>query len=63
MRFHTFGDNSKKTVLLIHGALTPYQIWDNAIEVFSMEYFVIVPELDAHTPSLPALKMKDGLLR
>lgn len=49
MLFHTFGDNSKKTVLLIHGALTPWQIWDNAIETFSKDYFVIVPELDAHT--------------
>lgn len=49
MLFHTFGDNSKKTILLIHGALTPWQIWDNAIETFSKDYFVIVPELDAHT--------------
>ena len=49
MLFHTFGDADKKTVLLIHGMLTPWQIWQSAVDYFSESYFVIVPELDAHT--------------
>lgn len=49
MIFHTFGDKSGKVVLLIHGMLTPWQIWNEAIERLGKEYFVIVPELDAHT--------------
>ena len=49
MVFHTFGEKSDPVVLLIHGMLTPWQIWDEAIAHFSKEYYVIVPELDAHT--------------
>ncbi len=49
MRIHTFGDKTKQPVMLIHGMLNPWQIWETAIEVFSKEYYVIVPELDAHT--------------
>ena len=49
MVFHTFGKNTDKAVVLIHGMLTPWQIWEEAIEYFQKEYFVIVPELDAHT--------------
>lgn len=49
MIFHTFGDESNKTAVLIHGALTPWQIWDTAVEKFKEDYFVVVPELDAHT--------------
>lgn len=49
MKFHTFGDETHEAVLLIHGMLTPWQIWNEAIEYFRKDYFVIVPELDAHT--------------
>ena len=49
MIFHTFGDASKKPVLLIHGMLNPWQLWEEAAEHFSKECYVIVPELDAHT--------------
>ena len=53
MVFHTFGDSSKKVLMLIHGLLTPWQIWEDAAEYFSREYFVVVPELDAHTEDEP----------
>ena len=33
----------------IHGVLTPWQIWEDAIRQFSKESCVIVPALDAHT--------------
>ena len=49
MNFHTFGDVSKKPVLLIHGMLNPWQLWEEAAEHFAKEYYVVVPELDAHT--------------
>ena len=30
MIFHTFGDNHNLAILLIHGVLTPWQIWEDA---------------------------------
>ncbi len=49
MVFQTYGDKSNSAVLLIHGMLTPRQIWDTAARHFSGDHYVIVPELDAHT--------------
>lgn len=49
MIFHTFGDKNEKAVLIIHGMLQPWQVWDKAIEYFSKDHYVIIPELDAHT--------------
>lgn len=49
MIFHTFGDDNNQAILFIHGVLTPWQIWEDAIGQFSKEYCVIVPALDAHT--------------
>ena len=51
MVFHTFGDKENKAVVLIHGVLCPWQIWNDAIERFKEKYYVIVPELDGHTQS------------
>ena len=53
MEFHTFGNRNSKSMVLIHGMLTPWQIWEDAAEYFSGEYFVVVPELDAHTEEKP----------
>ncbi|MBQ3281944.1 MAG: alpha/beta fold hydrolase [Eubacterium sp.] len=53
MVFHTFGNISNTVMMLIHGMLTPWQIWEDAAEYFSGEYFVVVPELDAHTEDEP----------
>ena len=49
MNIHTFGDKNNKTVILIHGMLTPWQMWQDTIEYFKKDYYVVVPELDAHT--------------
>nr|MCR4689119.1 alpha/beta hydrolase [Saccharofermentans sp.] len=54
MIFHTFGNKEGKTVLLIHGVLTPWQIWSDYIDSFKGEFFVVVPELDAHTQGGPS---------
>ncbi len=53
MNFHTFGDKGNKVVFLIHGMLTPWQIFEEAAEYFSRDYYVVVPELDAHTEDEP----------
>lgn len=49
MIFHTFGNKENKAVVLIHGMLTPWQIWNKAAGMFSGGYYVVVPELDGHT--------------
>ncbi|MCR4644322.1 MAG: alpha/beta hydrolase [Oscillospiraceae bacterium] len=49
MKFHTFGSNTERAIVLIHGMLDPWQMWQTAIDAFSGDYYVIVPELDAHT--------------
>ena len=49
MRFHTFGNESGKTIVLIHGMLNPWQIWQDVSEEFSEKYYIVIPELDAHT--------------
>lgn len=54
MNFHTFGDAQRPKILLIHGVLTPWQIWNEAIEHYSPNNFVVVPELDAHTEEQPS---------
>lgn len=54
MIFHTFGNKDNKAIMLLHGMLTPWQIWEDAVSVLSKEYYVIVPELDAHTEDMPS---------
>ena len=48
MNFHTFGNENSKVMILIHGVLTPWQIWQEQIDYFSERYCVIVPALDGH---------------
>ena len=54
MNFHTFGSKENKVIVLIHGMLTPWQMWEEAINYFSANYYVVVPELDAHTQKEPS---------
>lgn len=54
MKFHTFGEPTSPVMLLIHGMLTPWQIWDDQIKAFCESYYVIVPELDSHTEDEPS---------
>lgn len=48
MRFHTFGDIGAPVIVLIHGVLTPWQIWEHQIAHFKEHFRVIVVSLDAH---------------
>ena len=61
MDFHTFGNKQNRAVMLIHGMLTPWQIWKRAAEKFSEKYYVVVPELDAHTEDVKSsfISMED----
>jgi len=49
VKFHMFGDEKNRIMILLHGMLNPWQIWEDAAAYFSKEYYVIVPELDGHT--------------
>ena len=48
MNFHIFGDRRNTVVLLIHGVLTPWQMWDKQIADFSRFHCVVAVALDAH---------------
>lgn len=54
MRFHTFGDIANQKMILVHGVLSPWQIWQDAINHFSKKYYVIVPALDGHIEEEPS---------
>ena len=54
MNMHTFGNPDNPTMMLIHGVLCPWQIWEDAAAHFSEKYYVIVPELDGHTQNAPS---------
>jgi len=49
MVYHAYGNKEKSAVIFLHGMLTPYQIWNRAMQVYSEGHYVIVPELDGHT--------------
>lgn len=48
MKFHTFGSINKPKIILIHGTLTPWQMWETQIEYYKKKYCVIVPALNGH---------------
>ena len=54
MKIHSFGSADAPVMVLIHGMMTPWQVWTDQIERFRQKYFVIVPELDAHTEDEPS---------
>lgn len=49
MDFHVFGEKNSPTIILIHGMLTPWQIWSEYAEKLSEKYYVVCVELDAHS--------------
>lgn len=48
MNFHTFGNKNDKSVILIHGVLTPWQVWERQIDFLKEKFYVVVPALDGH---------------
>lgn len=49
MRIHEFIDGKKPIMVLIHGVLTPWQIWMPQIAAFRERYNVYAVALSAHT--------------
>ncbi len=49
MEFHTLGQFGNPVILLIHGALTPFEIMLPIAEHFKDKFRVIIPALSGHT--------------
>lgn len=49
MQVHEFIEGKKPVMVLIHGVLTPWQIWMPQIEAFKEQYNVYAIALNAHT--------------
>ena len=49
MKLHEFGATNKPVMVLVHGVLTPWQIWAPQIEAFQEDYHIFVVALSAHT--------------
>lgn len=49
MQIHQFVDGKKPIMVLIHGILTPWQIWMPQITAFKERYNVYAVALNAHT--------------
>jgi len=48
MNFHVYSKSDAPKIILIHGTLTPWQVWDEQIKYFRNKYHVTVVVLDAH---------------
>lgn len=49
MLVHKFADGNKPTMVLVHGVLTPWQIWTPQIDSFRPHYNIYAIALNAHT--------------
>lgn len=49
MLVHKFADGNKPTMVLVHGVLTPWQIWTPQIDSFRAHYNIYAIALNAHT--------------
>ena len=49
MVVHEFIDGNKPIMVLVHGVLTPWQVWTPQINAFKRRYNVYVVALNAHT--------------
>ena len=49
MLVHKFIDGNKPTMVLVHGVLTPWQIWTPQIDSFRAHYNIYAIALNAHT--------------
>ena len=54
MKLHLYGLPENPKMLLIHGVLMPWQIWEPQIQYYKEKYHVLVVELDGHTQDKPS---------
>lgn len=48
MNFHVYSKSDAPKIVLIHGTLTPWQVWEEQVKHFRNKYHVTVVALDAH---------------
>ncbi len=48
MNFHVYSKSEAPKIILIHGTLTPWQIWEEQIKHLRKKYHVTIVALDAH---------------
>ncbi len=48
MNFHVYSKSDAPKIILIHGTLTPWQMWEEQIKHLRKKYHVTVAALDAH---------------
>ena len=48
MNFHVYSKSGAPKIILIHGTLTPWQMWDEQIKHMRNKYHLTVVALDAH---------------
>lgn len=48
MNFHVYSKSDAPKIILIHGTLTPWQMWEEQIKHLRKKYHVTVVALDAH---------------
>ena len=70
MLFHEFTNGDKPVMVLVHGMLTPWQVWMPQIRAFQDRYNIYAVALNAHTEeetsefiSVKAEKNQKGKLR
>ena len=54
MKMHLYGLPENPKMLLIHGVLMPWQVWEPQIQYYKEKYHVLVVELDGHTQDKPS---------
>ena len=54
MLVHEFVDGNKPIMVLIHGVLTPWQVWMPQIDAFKANYNIYAIALSAHTEEFPS---------
>lgn len=52
MEILEFGNIKKKKIILLHGFECPYQIWNDYIEYYKRDFFIIVPILKGHNSKI-----------
>ncbi len=48
MNFHVYSKSDAPKIILIHGTLTPWQMWEEQIKFLRQKYHLTVVALDAH---------------
>lgn len=53
MEILEFGNPENRSLLLLHGLESPWQVWKPVIEAYRERFHILVPILPGHNPDLP----------